>query len=178
MAETIQCQHRHGLPLVFPNACMHSEAHTQVHGKLERRGAGISILNKYPFNKDLQVCECIYEWFFVKGIHVYPICACCLRRPGEGAAFPGTGVLDGFKLACVCWEPNPCSLKSSILKYWAISAGPILILRKTLPIEVMFLNECPNYRVTFFFKKIIYRWIVLLFLLFFLFTEEGECFVV
>jgi len=31
-------------------------------------------------------------------------CAQCLQRPEEGVRAPGTGVTDGYKLSCGCWE--------------------------------------------------------------------------
>lgn len=42
------------------------------------------------------------------------VCVCvhttwtqCLQRSEVGIGFPGTGVTDGWKPPCGCWEPNP-----------------------------------------------------------------------
>lgn len=41
--------------------------------------------------------------FFSARMSVH-LCAWCLRRPEEGIGFPGTGVTNGCKLLCGCWD--------------------------------------------------------------------------
>ena len=51
---------------------------------------------------------------------ILPACMCmhhvhawCLQRPGQGVRSPGTGVMEGCKKQCGCWELNPDLLSSA-----------------------------------------------------------------
>lgn len=55
----------------------------------------------------------VFVWCFVCGRSVHHRHAWYLQRPEEGIRSPEIGVLDGCKLPCRYWEPNPGSLEES-----------------------------------------------------------------
>jgi hypothetical protein len=50
---------------------------------------------------------CVYECFACAYVHS----VCCLERPEDGTEFHETGVEDGRKLLCGCWDLNPGPLQ-------------------------------------------------------------------
>jgi hypothetical protein len=48
------------------------------------------------------VCVCVLPL----GMHVYQLCALCLRRLEEGVGSPGTSVINTCELLCRRWELN------------------------------------------------------------------------
>lgn len=76
----------------------------------------------------------IFYYFLLMAVllahmQVYPMCAWCLWKSGEGVIALNHDVTDGCKQSCGCWELSPCSVFSataaSDLKGWAISPVPL-----------------------------------------------------
>lgn len=64
---------------------------------------------------------------------VHHLCAWYIQRLEEGIAFPGTGVTDGYKLSCGCWDSNPSHLEGQYaFNHWAISLAPSLLFLNRL----------------------------------------------
>jgi hypothetical protein len=62
----------------------------------------------------LHICMYVYH-------HIH---SCYLRRPEEGIRFSETGVTDGYKSLCGCWDLNPGFLEKQAVVL--LSAGPSL----------------------------------------------------
>lgn len=51
---------------------------------------------------------------------MYLPCVWCLQGSEKGVGDPGTGITDGCKLPCACWEANVGSLKEQPVFFTAV----------------------------------------------------------